>query len=152
MTMRLYTIGFTKKSARQFFEILKSREIGLLIDVRLNNRSQLAGFTKGEDLPYFLKEICQAEYRHDLNFAPDKGILDAYKRNGAAWGWYEENYLNLLRSRDETFQICRKFAEAYSQYQNIALLCSEPSAEKCHRRLAAEEICKHNPDIALEHV
>ena len=78
--MNLYTIGFTKKTAEQFFETLKKHAITLLVDVRLNNSSQLAGFTKSDCLPYFLKEICDASYLHIPEFAPTKEILDDYKK------------------------------------------------------------------------
>jgi uncharacterized protein (DUF488 family) len=150
--MNLYTIGFTKKSAAQFFDILKVHGIDLLIDVRLNNKSQLAGFTKGDDLPYFLKEICGAVYIHELEYAPTKEILDAYKDKAIQWNDYEKQYLELIQSRDERSQFCHGFTETYMRYRNIALLCSEPTPERCHRRLAAETICRANPNIKLEHL
>ena len=75
--MKIFTIGFTKKNARQFFELLKVNEIDIVLDIRLNNKSQLAGFTKGEDIQYFLSEICHCDYQHCLEFAPTKGILDS---------------------------------------------------------------------------
>jgi uncharacterized protein (DUF488 family) len=150
--MNLYTIGFTKKSASQFFEILKAYGIDLLIDVRLNNKSQLAGFTKGDDLPYFLNEICGTAYIQELEFAPTKEILDAYKDKKIQWSDYEMKYAELIMSRDDRNQFCQKFAETYMSYHNIVLLCSEPTPDKCHRRLAAEAICKVNQDIRLEHL
>jgi uncharacterized protein (DUF488 family) len=150
--MNLYTIGFTKKSASQFFEILKSHGVDLLIDVRLNNKSQLAGFTKGDDLPYFLKEICGTAYIQELEYAPTKEILDSYKSKRIHWCDYEKEYSELIEKRDERSQICRKFVDTYAQYHNVALLCSESTPDKCHRRLAAEAICKANPDIQLEHL
>jgi uncharacterized protein (DUF488 family) len=150
--MKLYTIGFTKRTASQFFEILKAHSIDLLIDVRLSNKSQLAGFTKGVDLPYFLKEICGAAYSQELLFAPTKEILDAYKDKKIQWCDYEKKYLELIKKRDEREQICRKFAETYVKYHDIVLLCSEPAPDKCHRRLAAEAICKANINIQLEHL
>jgi uncharacterized protein (DUF488 family) len=150
--MKLYTIGFTKRTASQFFEILKAHSIDLLIDVRLNNKSQLAGFTKGDDLPYFLKEICGAEYLQESAFAPTKEIFDAYKNKKIQWCDYEKKYLELINNCDEREQICRKFAETHMQYHNIVLLCSEPAPDKCHRRLAAEAICKANINVQLEHL
>jgi len=150
--MNLYTIGFTKKSASQFFGILKAHEIDLLLDVRLNNKSQLAGFTKGDDLSYFLSEICGATYESGLDFAPTKEILDAYNDKIIQWSGYEMKYLELIKSRDERSGICGKFTEKYARYKRIVLLCSEPTPEKCHRRLAAEEIVKANPDIQIEHL
>ncbi|GBU20296.1 hypothetical protein R80B4_00172 [Fibrobacteres bacterium R8-0-B4] len=150
--MNLYTIGFTKKSARQFFEILKANHIDLLLDVRLNNKSQLAGFTKGEDLSYFLSEICGASYIYGADFAPTKDILDTYKDKAISWGDYEKKYLEIIQERDSRNQICCKFVETYAQYKSIVLLCSEPTSEKCHRRLAAEAIIKANPDVCLKHL
>ena len=150
--MNLYTIGFTKKSARQFFEILKAHNIDLLLDVRLNNKSQLAGFTKGEDLSYFLSEICGASYIYGLDFAPTKEILDAYKDKIIQWSDYEKEYFEIIKNRDYCNQICCKFTETYAKYRNIVLLCSEPTPEKCHRRLAAEAIVKANPSIHVEHL
>ena len=97
--MNLYTIGFTKKSARAFFELLKKIEIELLLDIRLNNKSQLAGFTKGDDLCYFLSEICNCKYRHCLEYAPTKDILDGYKKKNISWNEYEEMYTNLILKR-----------------------------------------------------
>jgi uncharacterized protein (DUF488 family) len=150
--MNLYTIGFTKKNASQFFGILKAHNIDLLIDVRLNNKSQLAGFTKSDDLSYFLNQICGTAYIQEPEFAPTKEILNAYRDNEIQWSEYEEQYAELIRNRDEQNRICQNFAEVYAQYHNIALLCSEPTPDRCHRRLAAEAICKANKDICLEHL
>ena len=83
--MKLFTIGFTQKNAKQFFELLKANQIELLIDVRLNNKSQLAGFTKGNDLEYLLAEICDCQYKHCLEYAPTKEILDGYKKGNITW-------------------------------------------------------------------
>lgn len=150
--MNLYTIGFTKKTAEQFFETLKKHEIHLLIDVRLNNSSQLSGFAKCDCLPYFLKELCCAEYLHLPEFAPTQEILDDYKKKRISWEDYESKYLSLIQNRDNDKGICKYFAETYQQYRNIVLLCSELIAEKCHRRLAAELICKSNKEISLTHL
>ena len=150
--MTLYTIGFTQKTAEQFFETLKNHEISLLIDIRLNNSSQLSGFAKSDCLPYFLKEICGAEYLHISELAPTKEILDDYKKKKMSWNDYEVKYRSLIQKRDESSGICKHFSETYRQYQNIVLLCSEPTAEKCHRRLAAELICQANPEITVRHI
>ena len=77
--MKIYTMGFTQKSAETFFERIKENKIELLIDIRLNNQSQLAGFAKGRDLKYFLDKLCQCGYAHELRFAPEKKLLDEYK-------------------------------------------------------------------------
>ena len=87
--MLIYTMGFTKKTAEQFFEKIKKNNIDIVIDVRLNNQSQLAGFTKGKDLVYFLKELCNCEYKHEIKFAPTKEILASYKKGDIDWGEYE---------------------------------------------------------------
>jgi len=150
--MNLYTIGFTKKTARQFFDILKSRRIDLLIDIRLSNKSQLAGYTKGDDLAYFLNEICDCAYEYRLTFAPTKEILDGYRNKEILWDDYEQRYTELIQERNHNDGICDKFCETYSGYENIVLLCSEPTPEKCHRRLAAQEIVKYNQGICLEHL
>ena len=150
--MNLYTIGFTQKTAGQFFESLKNNNIDLLLDVRLNNKSQLAGFTKSDDLPYFLKEICGAAYIHALDFAPTKAILDDYKAKKLKWCDYEHVYFNLIHARDAESHFCRNFPDIYAPYHNIVLLCSEPTADNCHRRLAAEAICKFNADIQITHL
>ncbi len=146
--MNLYTIGFTKKSAEQFFESIRSNSVDLLLDIRLNNKSQLAGFTKGEDLSYFLQEICRCSYEHFLEFAPTKEILDDYRTKRITWSEYAAEYNALIIKRDAS----TIFMQNYGDYKNVALLCSEPTAEKCHRRLAAEAIVTQNPGIMLFHV
>ena len=146
--MNLYTIGFTKKSARAFFELLKKNEIELLLDIRLNNKSQLAGFTKGDDLCYFLSEICNCKYRHCLEYAPTKDILDGYKKKNISWNEYEEMYTNLILKRGNYKNFCSEFAD----FQNVCLLCSESTAAQCHRRLAAEIISQNNPQVIVRHI
>ena len=96
--MNLYTIGFAQKTASMFFELMKENNIDLLLDIRLNNKSQLAGFTKGQDLKYFLSEICNCDYIHYLYYAPTKDILDDYKHKKISWEQYEERYINLTCS------------------------------------------------------
>src|SRR5438132_5502657 len=97
--MEVYTIGFTKRTAAEFFGALKRAGIKRLLDVRLNNSSQLAGFTKREDLPFFLKEICSAEYVHQPLLAPTQDMLDAYKKKGGSWQEYEDRFLQLMKER-----------------------------------------------------
>ncbi|OPZ95085.1 MAG: hypothetical protein BWY74_00051 [Firmicutes bacterium ADurb.Bin419] len=145
--MRLFTIGFTKKSAKEFFTILKNRGVKKLIDIRLNNTSQLAGFSKGEDLKFFLEEFCEISYYHDLNFAPTKEILDNYKNKKITWKDYEELYNSILAKRN----INKWLEEHYKlNFEGICFLCSEEKADKCHRRLAAEYIAKNYPDLKIE--
>lgn len=136
--MYIYTMGFTQKSAEQFFEKIKSNNIQVVVDVRLNNQSQLAGFSKGKDLSYFLKVICNCLYEHEIKFAPTKEILSSYKKGSISWEEYVIQFNNLIELRDmSTF-----FQKNYMKYENVLLLCSEVTPEKCHRRLLAEKFAK----------
>jgi uncharacterized protein (DUF488 family) len=131
--VEIYTIGFTKKSAAEFFEALRRAGIRRLIDVRLNNTSQLAGFAKRDDLQYFLRELCAAEYHHEPALAPTEEILDDYKKKRISWEEYETRFVDLLIEREAETAVDRKLFDAPA-----VLLCSEPIAERCHRRLTAE--------------
>ena len=146
--MVVYTMGFAQKSAAEFFKNISDNDIDLLIDVRLNNKSQLAGFTKGDDLQYFLKVICNCGYEHLLEFAPTKEILEAYRKKQIEWIRYENKFAALIESR----KCVENFKERFSGFNNICLLCSEPTANMCHRRLVAEAIAKHNEGIAIRHI
>ena len=146
--MIIYTIGFTKKSAEQFFEIIKSNKIQLLIDVRLNNKSQLAGFSKGNDLRYFLKKICNTQYIHCVEFAPTQELLSAYQKKKISWGQYVEQFNMDLELRGDYLN----FPERFKQYDRVCLLCSEPTAEQCHRRLVAEKIKDKFHDLSVIHL
>lgn len=145
--MEIYSIGFTQKSAREFFGLLKTHGIERLLDVRLNNTSQLAGFAKQADLQYFLYEICNADYEHEPLLNPTQDILDAYKKNKGDWNVYTEAYLSLIRSRRVETVINRD-----SFRQKTVLLCSEATAERCHRRLALEYLRDHWGDIVIHHL
>ena len=134
--MQIYTMGFTKKSAEEFFGLLKDNEIEMLIDVRLNNQSQLAGFTKGRDLAFFLRKICKCSYSHEIQFAPTKMILDNYKKQIISWSEYEEEYNQLINRR----KVSDIFKDKYRNYERVLLLCSEATSENCHRRLLAEHL------------
>ena len=128
----LYTIGFTKKSAQQFFELLRKNHIRHLVDVRISNSSQLAGFAKGKDLEYFVKEICGIPYTHVTDFAPTKELLDKWHREEVTWKDYTQIYNGLLRERN----IARKYKA--EQYDGACFLCSEETPDFCHRRLLVE--------------
>lgn len=141
--MKIFTVGFTKKSAKEFFELLENRGVKRIIDVRLNNTSQLAGFSKGVDLSYFLKKIAGIEYIYRTDLAPTKEILDAYKKKSISWEQYETRFLALLEEREPQIRETRLFDEA-------CLLCSEELPERCHRRLVAEYIQKANPAENIE--
>jgi uncharacterized protein (DUF488 family) len=145
--MEIYSIGFTQKSASQFFGLLKAHGIERLLDVRLNNTSQLAGFAKQSDLPYFLREICGAAYEHEPLLAPTQEILDAFKRRKGDWDVYVDAYLNLLRSRKVESVLS---PESFSK--KTVLLCSEPTAEHCHRRIALEYLQNHWKGVTIHHL
>ena len=147
--MFLYTIGFTKKSAEQFFTRIKYYRIKLLIDIRLNNNNQLAGFSKKDDLKYFLDTICGCQYEHCPEYAPTKEILSSYKRKKITWHDYEQKYTRLMQERDAIKNFISRFD---SLYETVCLLCSENMPDKCHRRLFAEMIYKALPDVILTHI
>lgn len=142
--MNIYTIGFTKKSAEQFFTILKDNNVTEVCDIRLNNSNQLAGFSKGRDLEYFLKEINNMGYLHEIMLAPTKEILDKYKKNNITWDEYETLYIRLLEERN-----IYKYIEVNNILkEGICFLCSEATEAECHRRLLVEYINrKYNVQI-----
>lgn len=146
--MKVFTMGFTQKSAEQFFGLISENKIELLIDVRLNNQSQLAGFTKGRDLEFFLQKLCDCGYEHNIVFAPTKEILDGYKKQQISWEDYVIEYNMLLEKRE----VEKIFKEKYMQFNRILLLCSEAAAEKCHRRLLAEKLENSISDIEIIHI
>ena len=145
--MEVYTIGFTKRTAADFFGALRRAGVQRLLDVRLNNSSQLAGFTKKEDLPFFLKEICGAEYIHEPLLAPTQDLLDDYKKKKGSWQDYERRFLQLMEQRRIEEKIDRRLFEAPT-----ALLCSETTAQHCHRRLVLEYLSKKWGDIKAVHL
>jgi uncharacterized protein (DUF488 family) len=130
--MKVFTIGFTKKSAETFFGKLRDAGVRGLVDVRLNNVSQLAGFSKRDDLKYFLKAICGIDYVHLAELAPTQSILDEYKKRSHDWAQYEEQFLALMAERRVEETVPRDLLE------NACLLCSEEKPAHCHRRLVAE--------------
>ena len=130
--INLFTIGFTQKKAEQFFETLIKAGVKRVIDTRLNNVSQLAGFAKKPDLQYFLQKIGGIEYIHILDLAPTKDILDAYKKKEITWDSYEQKFNQLMTQR----QIERKLS--IDIIDKSCLLCSELKPHNCHRRLVAE--------------
>jgi len=144
--MKVFTIGFTKKPARRFFEMLSKSGAKRVVDVRLNNVSQLAGFAKKDDLAYFLKEICGMDYVHVPELAPTQTILDDYKKNGEDWSRYEMRFLELMKSR----RIEEKMAKEV--IADSCLLCSEDRPNRCHRRLVAEYLKKHWGDVEIQHL
>lgn len=140
----LYTVGFSGKDAKTFFELLKLNKIQTVIDVRLNNVSQLAGYTKKNDLAYFLDKICAIKYLHLPILAPTKEILDDYKNKKMPWADYESKYMRLINERKVETRLME------IDFINACLLCSEKTAEQCHRRLAGNIIKDmHNIDKVI---
>lgn len=144
--MRLLTIGFTKKSAKEFFSLLKDSGVKRVLDVRLNNVSQLAGFAKRKDLEYFLAELCDIEYTHLPILAPTKEMFDAYKKHGASWPLYERQFLNLMEEREIEKRLSPEL------FANGCLLCSEDKPHHCHRRLVAEYLQQRWPSVEVSHL
>jgi uncharacterized protein (DUF488 family) len=144
--MRLYTIGFTRKSAEYFFTRLRRAGIRTLVDVRLHNTSQLSGFTKKEDLPFFTKELCKAGYLHLPELAPTEELFHARKQENMAWPPYEKRYLGLLRQR------AVETALTPETLDGGCLLCTEDDPRHCHRRLAAEYLQEKWPGVEVIHL
>lgn len=144
--IKLYTIGFTKKNAEKFFGLLKSNEVNKIVDTRVNNTSQLSGFAKGNDLKFFAKELNNINYQHNLDFAPTKELLSKYRKGEMTWAKYEQEYLDLL-----DFRKVSKKIDVKDLHKNC-LLCSEHTAEKCHRRLLAEYFQEVNNDVEIIHL
>lgn len=145
--MKIFTIGFTKKSAETFFTRLREAQIKRLIDVRLNNVSQLAGFTKRDDLRFFTTEICKVEYVHAPQLAPTAEILDPFKKaKNGDWALYERQFLELMRERRIEETMPRDLIDGG------CLLCSEETPHHCHRRLVAEYLNGKWGGIEIEHL
>lgn len=144
--IQLFTIGFTQKSAENFFELLLQNKVKRIIDVRLNNVSQLAGFAKRKDLPYFLQKIGKIDYKHQTNLAPTQDILDAYKKQKGDWETYETKFIKLMEAR--------KIEEKLSPdlLDGGCLLCSEAEPHYCHRRLVAEYLKERWGNILIHHL
>ncbi|HBL29885.1 MAG TPA: hypothetical protein DD490_23860 [Acidobacteria bacterium] len=144
--MKVFTVGFTKKSARRFFELLRASGAKRVVDVRLNNVSQLAGFAKKDDLAYFLEEIGGLEYVHLPALAPTQEMLDEYKKKGGDWKAYEARFLDLM--------VRRRIEETIPKevISDGCLLCSEDKPHHCHRRLVAEYLKRHWGDVDIAHL
>jgi len=145
--MTLFTIGFTQKTAEQFFEKLKTAGVRRMVDIRLNNTSQLAGFAKRDDLVYFLKSICSIDYVHIPKLAPDQKLFELIKKKKGPWAQYESGFLKLLAER----KIDRKFLNKTLQ-DGDCLLCSEHSPERCHRRIVAEQFKSTGASVEIIHL
>lgn len=144
--IKLYTIGFTGKPAEKFFNLLRDAGVKKIVDTRINNVSQLAGFAKGSDLKFFAKEIGNMSYEHNIDFAPTKELLSRYRDKKMTWLEYETEYLNLLDMR----KVAQK--TDVEKFHEHCLLCSEHTPEKCHRRLLAEYLKHVKGEIEIIHL
>jgi uncharacterized protein (DUF488 family) len=144
--IQLYTIGFTNKSAEQFFTLLRRHDVSTIVDTRVNNVSQLAGFAKGADLAFFARELGHIGYEHKLDFAPTKELLNQYRNKEIGWPEYETAYLNLLDMRKVGQHL------VVEQLHQQCLLCSEHTPEHCHRRLLAEYLQHRFSGIEVVHL
>ena len=144
--IKLYTIGFTEKSAQTFFELLEKNHVTKIVDTRISNRSQLSGFAKGRDLAFFADRLGNIAYEHRLEFAPTKELMSQYRKKMMPWDDYAKAYLDLLASRQikDTIDI-----EALHE---SCLLCSEHLPEQCHRRLLAEYLQQIHSDLEIIHL
>lgn len=144
--MKLYTIGFTKTTAESFFTRLAKAGVKKVIDVRLNNISQLAGFAKKDDLRYFLEAICRIGYEHRPELAPTQDMLDEYKKRHGDWARYQERFLELIGQRKIEQAVPR------SAVDEACLLCSEDKPYHCHRRIVAEYLSRKWGDLEIIHL
>lgn len=147
MGLTIATIGFTKTSAEHFFERLRAAGIERLVDIRLHPESQLAGFAKGSDLPYLLDRIAGIAYEYEEQFAPTEEILNGYRKEKRPPEWFEDQVRKLYSERGIPDDVAREPFEA----QKTVLLCSEASAEHCHRRILAE-LLADAWDAEVEHL
>jgi uncharacterized protein (DUF488 family) len=145
--VQLCTIGFTKKSAEQFFGLLRAHGVGLLVDTRLHPQGQLAGFAKQSDLPYFLKHLADCSYRHMLELAPTEDLLATYQKSHD-WEAYVRGFTVLLDERRIPDALPRDLFTS----QVCCLLCSEATPEHCHRRLVAERLVAAWPELEIVHL
>jgi len=143
---KIYTIGFAGKSAKLFFSLLEDNNIKKLIDIRLNNISQLAAYTKKEDLEFFLKKILSCEYTHRPDLAPTELILKNYRNKIIDWKIYSDEYIKLLNSRNITSYL------EEDKIINSVFLCSEHLPKFCHRRLLVEYLQKKWNDFEIIHL
>lgn len=146
MPQTIYTIGFTRKNLRTFAGLLQSAGVQMLIDIRLRNTSQLAGYAKQEDLE-FVCELLGIAYRHVPELAPSKEILAAFKKD-KDWGKYEIAFQQLLEERN----VEQLWENQFSAPTRVCLLCSEHEPEQCHRRIVAEHLEQSLSGITVVHL
>ena len=143
----IYTIGFTRKTAEQFFELLRGAGVETLVDIRLHNRSQLAGFAKQGDLAWFAQELAGIEYVHAPELAPSKDLFDAFKRRNGSWEAFERGFRQQMEERGAYELVDRELLR-----RSPCFLCSEAAPEHCHRRLVAEALAEREPGLRVVHL
>lgn len=143
---KLNTMGYEKKQPKEFFDLINAHGIKRVIDIRLYNNSQLSGFTKQNNLKYFLKELLDVDYIHIPLMAPSKKIFNDHKNNGLAWKDYERRFKRLINHRKIERLIDQR------DIDGACLLCYESEATNCHRRLVAEYLQSHYSDIEIIHL
>lgn len=144
--MKVFTIGFTKKSAEDFFTRLSNAGVKRVVDVRLNNVSQLAGFAKAHDLKYFLRQVGGIDYAHIPEFAPTQDILDQFKKNKGSWETYRRKFNKLISERNMEQVFFDKIKDG------DCLLCSEDTHEQCHRGILADHFKKYEPNLEVKNL
>lgn len=148
MIKRMFTIGFTKKRANTFFDLLSENKVDTVIDIRLNNTSQLAAFAKYPDIEYFLDRINHMDYIHDVIFSPEESTLKRYKKKEITWEQYVVEFADTMNKR----KIIEYINKQYKLDKSYCLLCSESTADKCHRRLVAELFIEANDELEIIHL
>ena len=143
----IYTIGFTRKTAEDFFELLRGAGVETLVDIRLHNRSQLAGFAKQEDLAWFAQELAGIQYVHVPELAPSRELFEAFKKRGGSWDAFERDFQQLMEERGAYGSFDRDLLR-----RSPCFLCSEAAPEHCHRRLVAEALAEREPGIGVVHL
>lgn len=144
--VKLFTVGFTRKSAERFFTLLADAGVARVLDVRLNNTSQLAGFAKRDDLAYLLRAVAGIGYAHLPDLAPTREMLTKYKTDKGDWAEYEPKYLALIADRRVEEMVPKGL------FAGGCLLCSEDKADHCHRRLAAEYLADKWGGVEVVHL
>lgn len=144
--MKLFTIGFTGKTAEEFFALLKKNKVRKVIDVRRNNTSQLAVFTRASDFPFFLDKVGGIEYEHRLDMAPSQELVKSYRAKEIDWKKFRSTYLKEIRKSKVAAQVSKK------DLSNACLVCSEHEPEHCHRSHLAEHLEKELGGIEIVHL
>jgi uncharacterized protein (DUF488 family) len=142
----LFTVGFARKSAERFFTLLEDAGVRKVVDIRLHNTSQLAGFAKQEDLRFFLKRVSGIDYMHVPLLAPTEELLKAFQKKDILWPEYEQVFRRLLKDRSVLDHL------EPDLYDRACLLCSEPDPDHCHRRLVAEHLKAAWKQVAIHHL